>query len=203
MGRYTGPRAKIARRFGERVFANNKTSKVLEKRPGRPGQHGAKRVRKLSEYGEQLKEKQKARFIYGMMEKQFRLFFERARAMKGITGENLLRLCETRLDNVVYRMGIAPTRAAARQLVSHRHVTVNGKVCGIPSYIVSVGEVIGLREKSQKLLVVEQSIERSKCSAAWLTFDTTTKQGSLTSLPTREEIPEQIDVQKIVELYSR
>jgi len=203
MGRYTGPRAKIARRFGERVFANNKTSKALEKRPNRPGQHGAKRVRKLSEYGEQLKEKQKARFIYGMMEKQFHLFFERARAQKGITGENLLRLCETRLDNVVYRMGIAPTRAAARQLVTHRHVTVNGKVCGIPSYIVSVGETISLREKSLKLQAVEQSLEHSKVSVAWLTFDAATKQGSLTSLPTREEIPEQIDVQKIVELYSR
>ncbi len=203
MGRYTGPRAKIARRFGERVFANVKTSKALEKRPNRPGQHGAKRVRKLSEYGEQLKEKQKARFIYGMMEKQFHLFFERARAMKGITGENLLRLCETRLDNVIYRMGIAPTRAAARQLVTHRHVTVNGKVCGIPSYIVSVGETISLREKSRKLVAVEQSIEHSKVTVAWLQFDAATMQGSLTSLPTREEIPEQIDVQKIVELYSR
>ena len=203
MGRYTGSRSKIARRFGEPVFANAKTSKAIEKRPNRPGQHGGKRVRKLSEYGEQLKEKQKARFIYGMMEKQFRLFFERARAMQGITGENLLRLCEMRLDNVVFRLGIAPTRAAARQLVTHRHVTVNGKVCGIPSYIVRVGETISLREKSQKLLAVEQSLKQSKVSVAWLTFDHATMQGSLQSVPNRDEIPENIDVQAIVELYSR
>lgn len=203
MGRYTGSRSKIARRFGEPIFANVKTSKAIEKRPNRPGQHGAKRVRKLSEYGEQLREKQKARFTYGMMEKQFRLFFERAKAMQGITGDNLLRLCETRLDNVIFRMGIAPTRAAARQLVTHRHVTVNGKICGIPSYIVRVGETISLREKSRQLVAVEQCLEHSKVSVAWLTFDRATMQGSLTSLPTREEIPENIDVQAIVELYSR
>ena len=200
MGRYTGPRSKISRRFGEPIYGPDK---VLERRPNRPGQHGAKRTRKLSEYGEQLREKQKARYIYGMMEKQFRLFFERARAQKGITGENLLRLCETRLDNVVYRMGIAPTRAAARQLVSHRHVTVNGKICNIPSYIVRVGETIGLTEKTQKMVAVESSLEHSKVSVAWLQFDRTTMTGSLSSLPTREEIPENIDVQAIVELYSR
>ena len=203
MGRYTGSRSKIARRFGEPIFANVKTSKAIEKRPNRPGQHGAKRVRKLSEYGEQLREKQKARFTYGMMEKQFHLFFERAKAMQGITGDNLLRLCETRWDNVIFRMGIAPTRAAARQLVTHRHVTVNGKICGIPSYIVRVGETISLREKSRQLVAVEQCLEHSKVSVAWLTFDRATMQGSLTSLPTREEIPENIDVQAIVELYSR
>ncbi len=200
MGRYTGPRSKISRRFGEPIFGPDK---VLDRRPNRPGQHGAKRVRKLSEYGEQLREKQKARFIYGMMEKQFRLFFKRAKAQQGITGENLLRLCETRLDNVVYRMGIAPTRAAARQLVTHRHVTVNGKICNIPSYIVRVGETIGLTEKTQKMVAVESSLEHSKVNVAWLQFDRATMTGSLTSLPTREEIPENIDVQSIVELYSR
>ena len=200
MARYTGPKSKIARRFGEAIYGPDK---VLSRRPNRPGQHGGKRARKLSEYGEQLREKQKARFMYGMREKQFRLFFERAKSMQGVTGENLLRLCETRLDNVVFRLGLAPTRAAARQLVTHRHVTVNGKVCGIPSYIVRVGEMISLKEKSRQLTAVGQALEHHKISVAWLSFDRTTMTGSLSSLPTREEIPEQIDVQSIVELYSR
>ena len=200
MGRYTGPRTKISRRFGEPLFGPDK---VLARRTNPPGQHGARRRKKLSEYGEQLREKQKARFMYGMREKQFRLFFERAKSMQGVTGENLLRLCETRLDNVVYRLGLAPTRAAARQLVTHRHVTVNGKVCGIPSYIVRVGEMISLKEKSRQLTAVGQSLEHHKITVAWLSFDRTTMTGSLSSLPTREEIPEQIDVQSIVELYSR
>ena len=200
MGRYTGPRSKIARRFGEPIYGPDK---VLSRRPNRPGQHGGKRARKLSEYGEQLREKQKARFMYGMRETQFRLFFERAKSMQGVTGENLLRLCETRLDNVVFRLGLAPTRAAARQLVTHRHVTVNGKICGIPSYIVRVGEMISLKEKSRQLTAVGQSLEHHKITVAWLSFDRTTMTGSLSSLPTREEIPEQIDVQSIVELYSR
>lgn len=203
MARFTGSRSKVCRRFGEAIFANASMGKILERRPNRPGQHGAKRVRKLSEYGEQLREKQKARYIYGMMEKQFRLFFERAKAQQGITGENLLRLCETRLDNVIFRMGIAPTRSAARQLVSHRHVTVNGKICNIPSYIVRVGETIGLTEKTQKMSAVTQCLEHSKVSVAWMQFDKTSMTGSVTSLPTREEIPENIDVQAIVELYSR
>ena len=188
MGRYTGPRSKISRRFGEPIYGPDK---VLSRRPNRPGQHGGKRARKLSEYGEQLREK------------QFRLFFERAKSMQGVTGENLLRLCETRLDNVVYRLGLAPTRAAARQLVTHRHVTVNGKVCGIPSYIVRVGEMISLKEKSRQLTAVGQSLEHHKITVAWLSFDRTTMTGSLSGLPPREEIPEQIDVQSIVELYSR
>jgi small subunit ribosomal protein S4 len=201
MGRYTGPRTKISRRFGEPIFGPDK---VLERRPNPPGQHGAnKRRKKVSEYGQQLREKQKVKAIYGMREKQFRLFFERAKSMQGVTGENLLRLCETRLDNVIYRLGLAPTRAAARQLVTHRHVTVNGKVCGIPSYIVRVGEMISLKEKSRQLTAVGQSLEHHKISVAWLSFDRTTMTGSLSSLPTREEIPEQIDVQSIVELYSR
>ena len=200
MGRYTGPRSKISRRFGEPIYGPDKG---LERRPNRPGQHGGKRVRKLSEYGEQLREKQKARFMYGMRENQFRLFFERAKAMQGVTGDNLLRLCETRLDNIVYRLGLAPTRAAARQLVTHRHVTVDGKVCGIPSYIVRVGETISLKEKSRQLVAVDQSLGHRKVSVAWLTFDRSTMTGTLASLPTREEIPENLDMQPIVELYSR
>ncbi len=200
MARYTGPRSKVARRFGEPVFGPDK---VLERRPNRPGQHGAKRARKLSEYGAQLREKQKARFIYGMMEKQFRLFFERAKAQEGVTGENLLRLCETRLDNVVYRMGLAPTRAAARQLVCHRHVTVDGRVCGIPSYTVRVGETVGVTERTRRMSAVEASLERSRPAPAWMQFDRATMTGSLTALPSRAEIPESVDVQAIVELYSR
>lgn len=200
MARYTGPRSKVARRFGEPVFGPDK---VLERRPNRPGQHGAKRARKLSEYGAQLREKQKARFIYGMMERQFRLFFERAKAQSGVTGENLLRLCETRLDNVVYRLGLAPTRAAARQLVSHRHVTVDGRVCGVPSYTVRVGETVGLTERTRRMSAVEASLERSRPPLGWMRFDRATMTGSLTALPARADIPESVDVQAIVELYSR
>ena len=164
---------------------------------------GANSRRKVSEYGMQLKEKQKLKFIYGVLEKQFRGYYDKAKTMQGVTGENLLGLLERRLDNVVFRLGLAPTRAAARQLVTHRHVTVNGKVCGIPSYIVRVGEMISLKEKSRQLTAVGQSLEHHKISVAWLSFDRTTMTGSLSSLPTREEIPEQIDVQSIVELYSR
>ena len=200
MARYTGPRSKISRRFGEPIYGPDK---VLERRPNKPGQHGAKRARKLSEYGVQLREKQKAKYIYGMMEKQFRLFFERARAKQGVTGEVLLQLCETRLDNVVYRLGIAPTRAAARQLVTHRHVTVNGKLCNIPSYIVRPGETISLREKARKMTAVVASLEHNKVSASWLTWDAETLTGTLVSVPERSEIPENINVQAIVELYSR
>ena len=200
MARYTGPRSKISRRFGEPIYGPDT---VLERRPNKPGQHGAKRARKLSEYGEQLREKQKAKYIYGMLEKQFRLFFERARAKQGVTGDILLQLCETRLDNVVYRLGIAPTRAAARQLVTHRHVTVNGKLCNIPSYTVRPGETIGLREKAQKMSAVIASLEHSKASVNWLTWDAATMTGTLVSVPERSEIPESINVQAIVELYSR
>ncbi|MBR1871339.1 MAG: 30S ribosomal protein S4 [Kiritimatiellae bacterium] len=200
MARYTGPRSKISRRFGEPIYGPDK---VLERRPTKPGMHGAKRARKLSEYGVQLREKQKAKYIYGMMEKQFRLFFERARAKQGVTGEVLLQLCETRLDNIVYRLGIAPTRAAARQLVTHRHVTVNGKLCNIPSYTVKPGETIGLREKAKKMTAVVASLEHNKVSASWLAWDEANLTGTLVSVPARSEIPENINVQAIVELYSR
>jgi small subunit ribosomal protein S4 len=200
MGRYTGPRSKISRRFGEALFGPDK---VLDRRPNPPGQHGARRRKKLSEYGEQLREKQKARFIYGMMERQFRSFFERAKAREGVTGDILLQLCETRLDNIVYRLGLAPTRPAARQLVTHRHVTVDGKMCNIPSAMVKPGQVIGLREKSKSLTAVQDSLNKHRVTVSWLEWNQASQTGSMTSLPERSEIPENINVQAIVELYSR
>ena len=200
MGRYTGPRTKISRRFGEPLFGPDK---VLERRPNPPGQHGARRRKKLSEYGEQLREKQKARFIYGMMERQFRTFFKRAKARQGVTGEVLLQLCETRLDNIVYRLGIAPTRPAARQLVTHRHITVDGKICNIPSATVKPGQVIGIREKSRNLSAIQESLGKHKVTVSWLEWNEANQTGSMTSVPERSEIPENIDVQLIVELYSR
>ena len=200
MGRYTGPRTKISRRFGEPLFGPDK---VLDRRTNPPGQHGARRRKKLSEYGEQLREKQKARFIYGMMERQFRIFFKRAKARQGVTGDILLQLCETRLDNIVYRLGIAPTRAAARQLVTHRHVTVDGKICNIPSATVKVGQVIGLKEKSRSLTAVQDSLGKHAVKVSWLEWNEANMTGTMTSIPERSEIPENIDVQAIVELYSR
>ncbi len=200
MGRYTGPRTKISRRFGEPLFGPDK---VLERRPNPPGQHGARRRKKLSEYGEQLREKQKARFIYGMMERQFRTFFKRAKARQGVTGEVLLQLCETRLDNIVYRLGIAPTRPAARQLVTHRHITVDGKICNIPSATVKPGQVIGIREKSRNLSAIQDSLGKHKVTVSWLEWNEANQTGSMTSVPERSEIPENINVQAIVELYSR
>ena len=201
MGRYTGPRTKISRRFGEPLFGPDK---VLERRPNPPGQHGARRRKKLSEYGEQLREKQKARFIYGMMERQFRTFFKRAKARQGVTGEVLLQLCETRLDNIVYRLGIAPTRPAARQLVTHRHITVDGKICNVPSRVLKPGEVVSVKEKSQGLVAIQDSLKLRKSPAvAWLSWDDATMQGSLLSVPMRAEIPENIEIQLIVEFFSR
>ena len=202
MGHFTGPRSKIARRFGEPVFGPDK---VLEKRPTPPGQHGAnKRRKKVSEYGIQLREKQKAKAIYGMREKQFRLFFERAKAKEGITGDILLALCETRLDNVAYRLGLAATRAGARQLVTHRHVTVNGKVCNVPSYIVRPGDVVSVREKDRDMVSVVDALKVHKSPVVtWLSWDETTMQGTLLSVPERVEIPENIEVQLIVEFFSR
>ena len=200
MGRYTGPRTKISRRIGEPLFGPDK---VLERRPNPPGQHGARRRKKLSEYGEQLREKHKARFIYGMMERQFRTFFKRAKARQGVTGEVLLQLCETRLDNIVYRLGIAPTRPAARQLVTHRHITVDGKICNIPSATVKPGQVIGIREKSRNLSAIQDSLGKHKVTVSWLEWNEANQTGSMTSVPERSEIPENINVQAIVELYSR
>ncbi len=203
MGHFTGPRSKVARRFGEPIFGPDK---VLERRPNPPGQHGAtKRRHKVSEYGMQLREKQKAKAIYGMREKQFRLFFERAKVSEGFTkGDAFLALCECRLDNIAYRLGLSPTRAGARQLVSHRHVTVNGKVCNVPSYIVRPGEIISVREKDRDMVAVVDSIKNHKSPLVnWLSWDESTMQGSLVSVPLRSEIPENIDVQPIVEFFSR
>ena len=202
MGRYTGPRTKISRRFGEPVFGPDK---VLDRRQNPPGQHGAnKRRKKVSEYGVQLREKQKAKAIYGMREKQFRLFFERAKAKEGVTGDILLALCECRLDNIVYRLGLSPTRAGARQLVNHHHVTVNGKVCGIPSAIVRPNDVVSVREKDRGMLAVVDSLKSHKSPVvSWLAWDDATMQGTLLSVPERAEIPENVEMQLIVEFFSR
>ncbi|MBR3950915.1 MAG: 30S ribosomal protein S4 [Bacteroidaceae bacterium] len=201
MARYTGPKTKIARKFGEAIYGPDK---VLSKKNYPPGQHGVNRRRKTSEYGIQLREKQKAKYTYGVLEKQFRNLFERASRKKGITGEVLLQLLEARLDNVVYRLGIAPTRAAARQLVLHRHIVVNGKVVNIASYSVKPGEVVGVREKSKSLEVIADSLAGFNHSKyPWIEWDEATKSGKLLHLPERADIPENIKEQAIVELYSK
>ena len=199
MSRYTGSKSKISRRFGEPIFGREKEIK----RSTPPGQHGAKRKRKVSEYGQQLLEKQKAKYIYGMREGQFRLFFARAKAKEGKTGEILLQMCESRLDNVVYRLGIAPTGSAARQLVTHKHIVVDGKVLNIPSYIVKAGQTVGVREKDRQMIAITSSLEHRPVSGAWLTWDATTMTGTFVQVPERAEIPENINEQAIVELYSR
>ncbi len=201
MARYTGPRSKIARKFGEPIFGPDK---VLSKKNYPPGQHGNSRRRKTSEYGIQLREKQRAKYTYGVLEKQFRLTFERAERSRGITGEVLLQLLESRLDNIVYRLGIAPTRAAARQLVNHRHITVNGKVVNIPSYTVKPGDIVGVREKSKSLEVISNALTGFNHSKyPWLEWDRASFCGKLLYLPERADIPENIKEQLIVELYSK
>ena len=201
MARYTGPKTKIARKFGEPIFGPDK---VLQKRNFPPGQHGQNRRRKTSEYGIQLREKQKAKYTYGVLEKQFRNLFEKASSMKGITGEILLQLLESRLDNVVYRLGVAPTRDAARQLVLHRHVTVNGAVVNIPSYQVKAGDVVGVREKSKSLEVIADALAGfNHTKYPWIEWDETVKAGKFLHVPAREDIPENIKEQLIVELYSK
>lgn len=201
MARYTGPKTKIARKFGEAIYGPDK---VLSKKNYPPGQHGVNKRRKTSEYGIQLREKQKAKYTYGVLEKQFRNLFDKASRKKGITGEVLLQLLEARLDNVVYRLGIAPTRAAARQLVLHRHIVVNGKVVNIASYSVKPGEVIGVREKSKSLEVIADSLAGFNHSKyPWIEWDEASKSGKLLHLPERADIPENIKEQAIVELYSK
>lgn len=201
MARYTGPKTKIARKFGEPIFGPDK---VLQKRNFPPGQHGQNKRRKTSEYGVQLREKQKAKYTYGVLEKQFRNLFEKASAMKGITGEILLQLLESRLDNLVYRLGVAPTRAAARQLVLHRHVTVNGDVVNIPSYQVKPGDIVGVRERSKSLEVIELALAGfNHTKYPWIEWDETVKAGKFLHVPAREDIPENIKEQLIVELYSK
>ena len=201
MARYTGPKTKIARKFGEAIFGDDKS---FEKRNYPPGQHGNNRRRgKKSEYAVQLMEKQKAKYTYGVLERQFRGLFKKASASKGITGEVLLQLCESRLDNVVYRMGIAPTRRAARQLVGHRHITVNGEIVNIPSYSLRPGDVVGIREKSKSLLAIENSLSNSSNVYEWITWNGATKEGTYVAVPARIQIPENIKEQLIVELYSK
>ncbi len=201
MARYIGPKSKIARKFGEPIYGPDK---FLEKKSFPPGQHGAmKKRRKQSEYGIQLQEKQKAKYTYGILEKQFRNVFKKASRRKGITGENLLKLIEARLDNVVFRLGIAPTRAGARQLVSHRHITVNGGVVNIPSYSLREGDVIGVREKSKSLIAITDSLHGSGRNFSWLEWDSEKMAGTFMNYPAREEIPENIKEQLIVELYSK
>jgi small subunit ribosomal protein S4 len=201
MARYTGPKSKIARKFGEAIFG---ADKVLSKKNYPPGQHGNSRRRKTSEYGVQLREKQKAKYTYGVLEKQFRNLFKKAETAKGITGEILLQLLEQRLDNVVFRLGVAPTRAAARQLVNHRHITVDGKVVDIPSYSVKASQLIGVRERSKSLEVIVNSLAGFNHSKyPWLEWDDNTKVGKLLHVPEREDIPENIKEHLIVELYSK
>ena len=200
MARYTGPKTKIGRRFGEPIFG---TDKDFEKRNYPPGQHGlARKRKKLSEYGVQLREKQKVKYTYGVLERQFRNLYEKASRMKGQKGENLIQLLESRLDNIVYRLGIAPTRAAARQLVTHCHITVNGHVCNIPSSQVRPGDVVAVRERSKSLEVILDSVA-SAAKYSWLEFDSKTLTGKYLNYPVRTEIPENITEQLIVELYSK
>ena len=201
MARYTGPKTKIARKFGEPIFGDDK---VLAKKNYPPGQHGVNKRRKLSEYGTQLREKQKAKYTYGVLEKQFRNLFDKATRTKGVKGEVLLQLLESRLDNIVYRLGIAPTRAAARQLVLRRHITVNGSVVNIASYSVKPGEVIAVREKSKSLEVIADALAGFNHSKyPWLEWDESVMGGKMLHLPQREDIPENIKEQLIVELYSK
>lgn len=201
MARYTGPKTKIARKFGEAIFGEDKS---LTKRNYPPGQHGINRRRaKRSEYAVQLQEKQKAKYTYGILEKQFRNLYEKAKRSRGITGEVLLELCESRLDNVVYRMGISPTRSGARQLVSHRHITVNGNIVNIPSYTLKPGDVVGVREKSKSLSVIENSLAANSNVYEWITWNTEKLEGTFVSVPKRLQIPENIKEQLIVELYSK
>ena len=201
MARYIGPKSHIARRFGEAIFGPDK---VLDRRNYAPGQHGVNRRKKNSEYGTQLAEKQKAKYTYGVLERQFRLLYAQAQRTKGITDEILLQLLESRLDNVVYRLGIAPTRAAARQMVSHKHITVNGKVVNIPSFQVKQGMVIAVREKAKSLEVIAASLEGfNHAKYPWLEWNEADKAGKFLNVPAREEIPENINEQLIVELYSK
>jgi small subunit ribosomal protein S4 len=201
MARYTGPQTKIARKFGEAIFGDDK---AFEKRNYPPGQHGlAKKRGKKSEYAIQLMEKQKAKYTYGILEKQFRNLFEKAAASKGVTGEILLQLCEARLDNVVYRMGIAPSRRAARQIVTHRHITVNGEVVNVPSYHLKPGDKVAVREKSKSLEAIERSLAGASQVYEWITWNNDTKEGTFVSVPARIQITENIKEQLIVELYNK
>ncbi len=201
MARYTGPTTKIARKFGDPIYG---ADKYFEKKNFPPGQHGMnKKRRKLSEYGLQLKEKQKAKYTYGVLEKQFKNLFDRAQRTKGVTGVVLLQLLEARLDNIVYRLGIAPTRRGARQLVTHRHITVNNEIVNIPSMTLRPGDIVGVREKSKSLEAITNSLSGRRISSSWLEWDNSLMAGKVLNLPERDDIPENIKEQLIVELYSK
>ena len=201
MARYIGPKTKIARKFGEPIYG---ADKYFERKKYPPGQHGnSRRRKKKSEYGVQLDAKQKAKYIYGVQEKQFKNLYKKASRKKGVTGEILLQLIEARLDNVVYRLGIAPTRAAARQLTVHRHITVNGDIVNIPSYSLKPGDIVGVREKSKSLQVITDSLAGRSNKYSWLEWDDELKTGKFLNYPEREEIPENIEERLIIELYSK
>lgn len=201
MARYTGPRARISRKFGEPILGDNK---ALQKKNYAPGMHGKTKKRKVSEYATQLAEKQKAKYIYGLLERQFAKLFDKASRKKGVTGEVLLQLLEARLDNTVYRLGIAPSRRGARQLVSHKHITVNGEIVNIPSFTLKAGDVVGVRERSKSLESITSSLSiQGAKKYSWLEWDNTEYTGKLIHVPVREDIPENINEQLIVELYSK
>lgn len=202
MARYTGPKTRVARKFGEPIFGPDKN---LERKNFPPGQHGMnKKRKKTSEYGVQLREKQKVKYTYGILERQFRNTFEKASRSKGVTGEVLLQLLESRLDNTIFRFGVSPSRAGARQLVSHRHITVNGEVVNIPSYQLKPGDIVGIREKSKSLESILDSLTTRKTSkVSWLEWDDAQMAGKFMSYPERTDIPENIKEQLIVELYSK
>ena len=201
MARYTGPSTKIARKFGEAIFGDDKS---FEKKNYPPGQHGQNRHRgKKYEYAVQLMEKQKAKYTYGILERQFRNLFAKANRSKGVTGEVLLQLCESRLDNLVYRFGITSSRRAARQLVSHRHITVDGEIVNIPSFQVKPGQVIGVREKSKSVQAIADSLSSRSAAYDWLNWNDAKLEGTFVSVPTRDQIPEAVKEQLIVELYSK
>ena len=205
MAKSNKPKGKLVRKFGENIFGNPKYDRLLNRKPYSPGQHGQSRRSKLSNYGIQLQEKQKIKFIYGLLEKQFRLTFERAEKMKGETGTNMLQILESRLDNVVYRLGFAPSRPAARQLVSHKHFLVNNKIVNISSFIVKAGDVIEVREKSRKMDIILESMRRIKgdMDLSWLSLDKAKMKGTFNSVPDRDEMQLTINEQLVVELYSK
>ncbi|MFM7014930.1 MAG: 30S ribosomal protein S4 [Bacteroidota bacterium] len=201
MARYIGPKTRISRKFREPIYGPDKN---FDKRSYPPGQHGQNKKRaKVSEYAVQLMEKQKVKYMYGILERQFAKIFDRASRMEGITGENLLKLIESRLDNVVYRMGLAPTRSAARQLVGHRHITVNGELVNIPSYTLRAGDIVAVREKSKSLPTVAEAVASRTNKYAWIEWDGSKMAGKFLNAPAREEITENIKEQLIVELYSK
>lgn len=205
MAKITTPKGKLVRKFGENIFGNPKYDRLLNRKPYKPGQHGQSRRSKLSNYGVQLQEKQKIKFMYGLLEKQFRLTFEKAEKMKGETGTNMLQLLESRLDNVVYRLGFAPSRPSGRQMVSHKHFLVNNKVVNIPSYIVNPGDVIEVRKKSKKMDIILDAMRRIKgdMDLPWLGLDKAKMRGTFVAVPDRDEMQLTVNEQLVVELYSK